>query len=75
MSDSDDDPLVTKPFKFVTGEYFAVKLVSFAWLTSKPHLAGKFVRIPDLIRHRHRSIPGKPSLTLILRRYLGDAKS
>ena len=28
MSDSDDDPLVTKPFKFVTGEYFAVMLVT-----------------------------------------------
>lgn len=73
MSDSDDDPLVTKPFKFVTGEYFAVKLVTLAWLTSKPHLAGKFVRIPDFTRHR--STPGKSSLALILRRSLADAKS
>lgn len=43
MSDSDDDPLVTKPFKFVTGEYFAVKLATFSGLTSNQHLAGKSV--------------------------------
>ena len=72
MSDSDDDPLVTKPFKFVTGEYFAVKLVIFAWLTSKPHLAGKFIGILDFIRHH--STPSKPFLARILRRSLNDAK-
>lgn len=64
MSDSDDDPLVTKPFKFVTGEYIAVKLLTLPGLITKPNLAGKFVWISEF--PRNRSNPGRRPLALVL---------